>query len=493
MKYKMKWLSLGICVLFISTVFSAPAIKDGAENFEISSTDENSSAVSVPQNDKPRAYVMVGNTEGVSPGKVRLVAEEAMSDYQDAGYEVILIPEATADDVEKANNDEKTEAIWIYGHGVGEKKNLIVDFSEGIAMNGGTYIQGKDWELGGATGENIKTLKKNEKIKQVTFHACGQNQQSWRDLFPNAKFRSWSGKVRHHSIFWWQYFSWYSSVTSNVSLIPPNINSIFQKGCIIPFDDMPEFCYWDISLNGSDFPLPEPLASQFGVQSINFYIVETDDIFGDIPEPPETLPLYGADVVNGAVTQWHWNVTSTPTIDVIIINQAYYDILEEPSTVWDAYETGNLQIIPYTPSNMSTLLDGIAGLFFGQTSSINLNIIYPLDRYVYVFGLPFMPFPSDYMPDMHFILAVGPISFRAIAESPNGIEKVGFYIDNGVIHWDTRPPYTYFYMPSFGPGWHTLHVVAYDGTGLTATQSMQISSIGFFVFMDDYRYYYATE
>jgi len=117
-----------------------------------------------------------------------------------------------------------------------------------------------------------------------------------------------------------------------------------------------------------------------------------------------------------------------------------------------------------------------AGIVVIMERGINLTIISPLDRYVYLFGIPFMPFPLDYHPEVHVAVLLGPVLIKAIAESGIGIEKVGFSIDNGTIHWDYNPPWLYFWFPPLGIGLHTITVIAYDKAGYSTSRSMQVIS-----------------
>ena len=115
----------------------------------------------------------------------------------------------------------------------------------------------------------------------------------------------------------------------------------------------------------------------------------------------------------------------------------------------------------------------------GCTDGVKTGFIYPVDRYAYVFGYSFMPFPEDYVPDEHFTLCVGPMLFRATADSPYEIEKIGFSFDDGYIHWTAHSPYICMWVPPYGMGWHTVTLTAYDKAGNIATATMQVATIGF--------------
>lgn len=111
--------------------------------------------------------------------------------------------------------------------------------------------------------------------------------------------------------------------------------------------------------------------------------------------------------------------------------------------------------------------------------NISLALLHPMDRYVYLFGMPFMPFPPDYHPEIHVAVLLGPIILRATAESEVGIEKVGFSIDGGTTHWKYRPPYMYFWVPPFGIGLHAIEVIAYNNAGLSTADSRDVITVWF--------------
>jgi len=112
-------------------------------------------------------------------------------------------------------------------------------------------------------------------------------------------------------------------------------------------------------------------------------------------------------------------------------------------------------------------------------SKINLTLVHPMDRYLYLFGFPLMPFDPNYHPEVHVAVLLGPSLLTATAESPAGIEKVGFSIDGGIAHWDYNSPYIYFWWPPFLIGLHTVEVIAYDNTGSSATKAQDVITVWF--------------
>ena len=135
--------------------------------------------------------------------------------------------------------------------------------------------------------------------------------------------------------------------------------------------------------------------------------------------------------------------------------------------------------MPMTINNLELCSGPINEVEKDTSASPEISIIHPADRYVYFFGLPVIPFPSDYEPEMHFSLIIGPAFIMAKAYSDVGIEKVDFYIDESLIHSSKIAPHIYFWNPPSGMSWHEIRVVAYAKDGVVSTDSRSIASIGF--------------
>ncbi|MCJ7767041.1 hypothetical protein MUP79_01435 [Candidatus Bathyarchaeota archaeon] len=317
-----------------------------------------------PQQSKPKAYVLTGDVEGQTTAASN-TALEAKSDYEEAGYDVVFINEASKQDVINALNDPDAKALWIVGHGKYDSvagktgKEKLTNPVEMIDMKD-AYIEGSDF-----------TPKPN--IKQVTFHSCGQDLKSWRDLFPNADFRSWESTTRSWQYYWWQWFNEYDPVTSDASISMPKVNPVLEQEGQFYFEPTAGKYVANMSYLANDFPLHEPLKSQFGSQAVNFYTVDTNT--GD------RQILFGADIADGKIGSSYVNGTAIPTFDVSVANEALYQILEYPSTIWNAYAAGYLQITPYVPVDKDVLFKGMAMLFFGQTEGGVGGIVVPIDRF----------------------------------------------------------------------------------------------------------------
>ena len=120
------------------------------------------------------------------------------------------------------------------------------------------------------------------------------------------------------------------------------------------------------------------------------------------------------------------------------------------------------------------------GCYSIQDSPVHIDIVAPRARYAYVFGIPFMPFPSYYAEEMYFTLAISFLSVQVAAYSEAaGIERVGFSFGGGDIYWDSLAPYTCWCIPYYGMYWQNLTVVAYDEAGYYNAVSLGIAGIGF--------------
>jgi hypothetical protein len=109
-----------------------------------------------------------------------------------------------------------------------------------------------------------------------------------------------------------------------------------------------------------------------------------------------------------------------------------------------------------------------------EIPDIHIDIISPLNHYLYIFGIPFISLPSD-IPT----IVLGSVLIQVIADSGVGIEKVGFSIDNGVIEWDYYIPYMYIWTPPLEIGFHTIMVIAYNNYGDSASKSIEVISAWF--------------
>jgi hypothetical protein len=343
---KKKALSMAILsIVLISAMFSTIPIVECKAFFNLLTTTYQI------QQEKGKAYVLVAISQD-APG-TKTIANEAVSDFKKAGYEVVLIYNATAQNVTDAINDPNTRALWIYGHG--KYNRTTKQPIPRINMWGGTFIN--DTIVGVCPNLNI-----------VTLHSCGQKLDAWKTCFPTAvaadNFRSWKRKAYNWFVLAWQYFGGYSP-TIEMPLIDPVLE---------PQQFYEEEGYYVVNMTGvaNDFPLSEPLRSQFGSQRCNFYAVDTTT--------GEKQVLFGVDIENGRIIHEYYDGAIEPTFDASVTNEALYQILESPSTIWSAYQSGVLEITPYVPVDKDVLFKGIARLFFGQTPGVG-GIVIPVDKF----------------------------------------------------------------------------------------------------------------
>lgn len=327
--------SLGTPILFmLITVFASVACSQPFLN---------------PMESKPTAYVLIGDVHsapGIFERTAYATAQEAKSDYEKAGYNVMFISQANKQDVINAINDPNTKALWIIGHGMHEDNGTPTPW---IQMYGPAdqYIEPKD----------LKVCPNLKNIKQVTFHACNQDLKAWRDLFPNADFKSWKSAFYFPQAYWWQWWNKYDPATGNATASVPVVNPNYENKQLC-YDNDTGMYYYDMTCLANDFHLNEPLKSQFGSQAVNFYAVDSST--GD------KQVLFGANLTDGKIVSSDPNGTISPTFDVSVTNEALYQIFENPSTIWDFYSGGSLNITSYVPVSKDTLLNGMACLLFGE-------------------------------------------------------------------------------------------------------------------------------
>jgi len=151
-----------------------------------------------------KAYVMIGNGELDKNDFARDIIEnsaaEAFSDFQDAGYDVILDNAATANTVNAAIMDSCTRAIWIAGHGS--------RITPAITMNGGTTLTADQSTSGGTT----VFVKSNPNLNQVVLQSCYQDKPEWRSAFPGASFESYTTYTTPYAVFWNEFFGGYPEI-----------------------------------------------------------------------------------------------------------------------------------------------------------------------------------------------------------------------------------------------------------------------------------------
>ena len=91
---------------------------------------------------------------------------------------------------------------------------------------------------------------------------------------------------------------------------------------------------------------------------------------------------------------------------------------------------------------------------FYENTSIDIEITKPLKGHLYYYG-------RDVLPIGFATVVIGPITVEARIESEKAVERVEFYVDDGIRHTDYREPYSWKNAEAFHLR-HLLKVVAYD-------------------------------
>ena len=118
-------------------------------------------------------------------------ARMSQTNFEQAGYVAIADTDATVPEVVAALNDECTRALWIMGHAGYDPPKKDRNFRVGIGMTDGRDI-------------TDLLVPINPNLHEVVLHACGQDQQRWRNRFPGANFTSWTGSVWVIEIELWE-------------------------------------------------------------------------------------------------------------------------------------------------------------------------------------------------------------------------------------------------------------------------------------------------
>lgn len=312
-----------------------------------------------------RAYVLTGDDSGfLTEGYATSSANEAESDFEDAGYEVVRKDEATKQDFIDALNDPCTRAIWVFGHGKYDTKTGLLGkekLGDPVPMIDMTDLAVEPDDVNGPAND-----KKYPNIKQVTFHSCGQDLQGWRELFPGATFNGWSSTTRGWQIYWWQFFHTYPAINPNTgnetASLPPHeppvlASSLEQTGQY-SYEASVDKYLCDMSPVANDCLMGSPTKEAFGEQVFG---VVTD---GSV-QPPITV--FDAVVQDGCIVAVDISGTSPRNFYVTMTDDALRAILEDPSQFYPQVDAGEVQLyVIASTASSSTLLEGFRQVLFGE-------------------------------------------------------------------------------------------------------------------------------
>lgn len=314
------------------------------------------------------AYVFIGDFNG-TPGSgytgraAENSANEAQSDYEDAGYTIVRDDMATIQDFMDALADPDAMAIWFFGHGLydsvrGKKgKEKLTDPIEGIGLTDGSKL-----------GTDVPGTYPN--LKNVTFHACGQDLQSWKDKFPNAEFNAWSRGVRAWEIWWWQFFKTYMSLGANTmsstdSLNTPVINSrLEQTGQFAELGNKFICDLAPVSNNMMSFVLEDEWATAFEGSSFNFSA--TNGLESEL--------LFATTISDGVIdfSTQSLDPLTNPDFEITIGNNSIFTLLEDPDMWSSISASSDVEIINNTGGAKSDqmILDAFGVVTFGTSKKV---------------------------------------------------------------------------------------------------------------------------
>ena len=317
--------------------------------------------------EKPKAYILVGNIDGPGSDGFRHTANEALSDFLIAGYDVVKIDEATVKDVQDAINDPCCKALMIIAHGGGEEKFTASAFGksftvmgaiESIEMTDG-WITG-DPQIAKEQGDTL--LSGTTNIESLYLHSCSQNLPSWRSLFPNmSEFYGWTTRTWYWSSFWWQ---WFHRPTSAEELGQKNVNSSIpeklEDQTLMPSDLYDEFVrpgtsYAAMPFRSQLWGIPLETLGQLPYVTVNHYAM-TDD-------GTDQLYLFSLAIsdIQPSVTD---GVLPGATTEITMKNSALLSVLNHPDNYIFYVHTGDIMATgSYIPSDIE--MAGLGALVFG--------------------------------------------------------------------------------------------------------------------------------
>lgn len=302
--------------------------------------------------DGPKAYVITGwNTGANDKAWHDRIADEAERDLRAAGYKVTRITEATKAQFKAAMEDESAKAMVFIDHGTSGQARVRLKDENGEARR----------STAGQFGGPLNNFD------IMTIHACDQDRDEWKDLFPNADFHSWGGCIYPSDELRWQQKKEYRRADEpQADDTSDEISEALQEG---QFDTQGEdaFAYHPLG----NWPMEPGLAALFGQMSYNLLIFDNLP-----PQPPITRPLFSARVAEGIIIQNEPAQQSPTATFSIIFNGAFWDMARHnPQITLEVSPTmpgSPVQIIPHvpvTPDQIEIMYAGVRRNLFGMPPS----------------------------------------------------------------------------------------------------------------------------
>jgi hypothetical protein len=258
-----------------------------------------------------------------------------------------------------ALNDPDATALWFIGHGVYDTKTGIFgieklgDPLEEIELADGSTI----------TSAEIAALNLDlSRFKQITFHACGQDLQSWRNLFPNAEFCSWKCTTRAWQYYWWQ---WGATYNMAVAALPPVIDdALGQTGQYATINAGYVNNLAPVANYTEEFTLHSDLQAVLNGKSFNFITSENN-----------INHVLFSCTINSGITQLSSqsvNYNYSADFDIIINDETLNSLLVNP-LLWHVMNNVNSGVTVINNSNGSIsdeeIFKGIGVLIWGQSAN----------------------------------------------------------------------------------------------------------------------------
>lgn len=282
------------------------AVVEGSEDESDPAGNNSSPSISFFVERPCRAYVLIGDFNGTPGsgyvGRVALnAADEAQSDYEKAGYTVVRVDSARYFHLRQAVSDPFARAIWFLGHGSYKKTypvffdKLLGDPEPGLKFFGDRWVEPEQL-LGGPFPQ----------IQQVTLHACGQDLQEWRELFPTAvSLGEWDASTeptRPHAIYWWQLAATYppcdrsadkrAAVIEERSVVPSGLHQrLWPQGQYHLSDTAMVYDMAPVTNNRGSFVLEPSMQQIFNGLSFNVLVADST----------EPVLLFGAEIEDGTI------------------------------------------------------------------------------------------------------------------------------------------------------------------------------------------------